>query len=94
MAISRERAVDLSHRIVERLAATQGVTTLQEREFVRNQILRFLLEWDRENERLSAEVARKIARRGKRVIEGSREWDLLFAEEIEKAYAALLSRGE
>ena len=94
MAISRERAVDLSHRLIERLIGTESVTILREREFVRNQILRLLLEWDRENERLAAAAMEKIARRGKRVAEGSREWDLLFAEEMERAYAALLSRGE
>lgn len=94
MGISRERAVDLSHRIVERLGGSAGVEIVRERELVRNHILQGLLEWDRENDRLSAETSRKISARGKRVVEGSREWDLLFAEEMEKAYAALLARGE
>jgi hypothetical protein len=79
---------------VERLAGTASVEIAREREFVRNQILRALLEWDKENDRLRAEISKKIAARGKRVVEGSREWDLLFAEELEKAYAALLARGE
>ena len=94
MGISRERAVDLSHRIVERLAGSAGVELVREREFVRNHILQGLLEWDRENDRLAAEASKKLSSRGKRVAEGSREWDLLFAEEMEKAYAALLARGE
>ena len=66
----------------------------REREFVRNAILQALLQWDRENERLRAEAARKIAARGRRVAEGSREWDLLLGEELEKVYAAVLSHGE
>jgi hypothetical protein len=94
MALSRERAVDLSHRIVERLGKTPGVTLGGEREYVRNQILQSLLAWDKENDRLSAGVKAKLAARGRRVVEGSREWDLLYAEEMERAYAALLSRGE
>lgn len=94
MGISRERAVDLSHRMVERLTGSAGVELVSEREFVRNHILQGLLAWDRENDRLSAEASKKIASRGRRVVEGSREWDLLFAEEMEKAYAALLARGE
>jgi hypothetical protein len=93
VGISRERAVDLSHRIVERLTGSAGMDLAREREFVRNHILQGLLEWDRENDRLSAEASKKIASK-KRVVEGSREWDLLFAEEMEKAYAALLARGE
>ena len=86
--------MDLSHRIVERLAGSAGVELVGEREYVRNHVLQGLLGWDRENDRLSAEASRKISSRGKRVVEGSREWDLLFAEEMEKAYAALLARGE
>jgi hypothetical protein len=92
--ISRERAVDLSHRMIERLARTPGLALAGEREYVRNHLLQALLSWDKENERLSAETEKRLLARGRRVVEGSREWDLLFAEEMERAYAALLSRGE
>ena len=92
--ISRARAVDLSHRMVERLGRTPGVALAAEREYLRNHILRAILAWDKENERLSGETEKKILAKARRVVEGSREWDLLFAEEMERAYAALLSRGE
>ena len=92
--ISRERAVDISHRAVERLVKTPGVALVGEREFVRNHVLSALLSWAKENERLADETEKKLLQRGRRVVEGSREWDLLFAEEMERAYAALLSRGE
>lgn len=93
MALSRERAVDLSHRMVERMAGTVAVEFAREREFVRNHVLSALLEWDRETGRLEAEVRTKILARPRKPLEGSREWDLLFAEEMERAYAALASRG-
>ena len=92
--ISRERAVDLSHRMVERLGKTPGVALAAEREFLRNHILQAILTWDKENERVTQAVKAKIAARSRRVVEGTREWDLLVAEELERAYAALLSRGE
>jgi hypothetical protein len=92
--ISRERAVDISHRMVERLCRTPGVALLGEREFVRNHVLQALLSWEKENERLTDETQKKLLQRARRVVEGSREWDLLFAEGMERAYAALLSRGE
>ena len=92
--ISRARAVDLSHRMVERLSKTPGVVLGAEREYLRNHILQAILAWDKENERLSLETEKKLLGRVRRVVEGSREWDLLFAEEMERAYAALLSRGE
>jgi hypothetical protein len=94
MAISRERAVDLSHRMVERLAKTPGVALAGEREYVRNHLLQAILGWDRENETLTAAVKAKIGARKRRVVEGTREWDLLLAEEMERSYAALLAHGE
>lgn len=94
MGISRERAVDLSHRIGERLAATPGVSVVAEREFTRNRILQTLLEWDREIGKLEEEARKKIRERNRRVVEGTQEWDLLFAEEMNQALDALLGRGE
>lgn len=94
MAISRERAVDLSHKMVERVAKTPGVALAGDREYVRNHLLQAILAWDKENERLTAAVKAKIAERSRRVVEGTREWELLLAEEMERAYAALLTRGE
>ena len=64
MAISRERAVDLSHRMVERLGKTPGVAVAAEREFLRNHILQAILAWDKENERITEAVKAKIARAG------------------------------
>ena len=94
MPISRERAVDLSHRMVERLAGAAAFALTREREFTRNHILQALLDWDRESARLEADVRKKILARARKVTEGSREWDLQFAEEMERAYAALAARGE
>ncbi len=86
--------MDLSHRMVERLGKTPGVALAAEREYLRNHILQAILAWDKENERLLRETEKKLLAKARRVVEGSREWDLLFAEEMERAYAALLSRGE
>lgn len=92
MPMSRERAVDVSRRIAERLRGAAGIELAQTEEFVRNRVLQLLLEWEKENEKLAAEARRKLA--GRRVVEGSRDWDLRFAEEMERAYGTLLARGE
>ncbi|HEX7528341.1 MAG TPA: DUF507 family protein [Thermoanaerobaculia bacterium] len=92
--ISRARAVDISHRMIERLARTAGIALAGEREYVRNHVLQALLAWDKENERLAKETEKKLLAKARRVVEGSRDWDLLYAEEMERAYATLLSRGE
>ena len=80
--------------MVERLVKTPAVALLGEREFVRNHVLQAVLSWDRENERLVKETKEKLLAKSRRVVEGSREWDLLFAEEMQRAYAALLAHGE
>ena len=92
MPISRERAVDLSHRMIERVAKTGGIELLVETEYARNQILQALLAWDREADRLAEEVRGRL--RARRVVEGSRDWDLAYASELEKALGALATRGE
>jgi hypothetical protein len=92
MPISRERAVDLSHRMLERLAKAPGAELLVEKEYARNQILKALLSWDKEAEKLAEGVRAKL--RARRMVEGSRDFDLAFAAEMEKALAALAARGE
>jgi hypothetical protein len=94
MALSRERAVDLSHRIVERLTAAGGIGLAAEKEFSRNRILQALLEWDRQSSVLEEKIRKKLRAKGGRLVEGSREWDLLFGEEIIRAYEELVARGE
>jgi hypothetical protein len=79
--------------MVERLHGMAGVELTHEVEFVRNHLLKALLEWDRESARIEAEVRAKILGKPRKPVEGSREWDLLFAEEMERAYAALAARG-
>lgn len=93
MPISHERAVDLSHRMVERLGGMAGVELTHETEFVRNHLLKALVDWDRENARIESEVRGRLLAKPRKPVEGSREWDLLFAEEMERAYAALAARG-
>ncbi len=94
MPISRERAVDLSHRIVDQLEKQQPGALATTREAVRAKVLQALLEWDRESGRLEEEVRAKLLARGKRVVEGTRDYEILFAEEMGRAYEALLGRGE
>ncbi len=93
MPLSRERAVDLSHRILDRLLAG-GVRLTAEREMVRNKILQALMSWETESGRVEAQVKTRLASRARRVVEGSREWDFLASEERERLYGELLGRGE
>ena len=92
MPLSRERAVDLSHRMLERVGKAPGAELLVEKEYARNQILKALLSWDKEAQKLADEVKAKL--RARRMVEGSRDFDLAYAAELEKALSALAARGE
>ena len=94
MGLSRERANDLSHRILEGLRKTPGVEITAEAEFVRNRIAAALGEWERESETLAAEARKRVLARGRRVAEGSREFDQLLSEELRRLWDERASRGE
>ena len=79
--------------MVERLAGTVGVELTHETEFVRNHLLKALLDWDRESARIESEVRAKLLAKPRKPDEGSSEWDLHFAEEMERALSALAARG-
>jgi hypothetical protein len=94
VGLSRERANDLSHRILEGLRKTPGVELTAEAEFVRNRIAAALGEWEREGEALAAEARKRVLARGRRVAEGSREYDQLLSEELRRLWDERATRGE
>ena len=94
MCISRERANDLAHRILDGLKKTPGVELSVEGEFVRNRVAAALPEWEKENEALAAEARKRVLARGRRVAEGSREFDQLLSEELRRLWDERAARGE
>ena len=94
MGLSRERANDLSHRILEGLRKTPGVEVAAEAEFVRNRVAAALGEWERESDALAAEARKRVLARGRRVAEGSREFDQLLSEELRRLWDERATRGE
>ena len=94
MALSRERANDLSHRILERLRTMPGVELTAEAEFVRNRVASSLQEWEKESDLLAAEARKRVLSRGRRVPEGSREFDQLLSEELRRLWDERAARGE
>ncbi len=94
MPISYERANELSHGMIERLVKTPGITLRAEKEVVRNRIQKLILEWDREVQKLDAEARKRLLQKNRRVVEGSREWDLLLGQELEALFTELLAKGE
>ena len=94
MALSRDRANDLSHRILERLRTSPGVELTAEAEFVRNRVASALQEWERESDLLAAAARKRVLARGRRVPEGSRAFAQLLSEELRRLWEERAARGE
>jgi hypothetical protein len=88
MRLSREKIVRLSHQMIDVLVSSDEVEFIEDRETIRNQIVQILQALLREEEKLDADVRKKIASQKKEILEGSEEWDLLYrkyyAEEMRR----------
>ncbi|MBZ5527078.1 MAG: DUF507 family protein [Acidobacteriia bacterium] len=88
MRLSREKIIRLSHQITDVLVASPDVDFIEDRETIRNQVISILQALMREEEKVDAEVRKKITSQKKEILEGSEEWDVLFrkyyAEEMRR----------
>lgn len=88
MRLSREKIVQLSHRVTEHLVSSDDVTFVEDRDTIRQEIVQILQALLREEEKVDADVRRKISSQKKEIPEGSSEWDILYR----KYYAEELKR--
>ena len=77
--ISRSKVVELSHALVQGLAAMKPVVEfLEEKNEVRLEILRQMQGLLREESQMDQAVRQKIHSQKREITEGSAEWDILF----------------
>jgi hypothetical protein len=78
MRLSRAKIVRLSHCVTEQLVASDDVDFIEDRETIRQQIVLILDSLMKDEEKLDAEVRKKITSQKKEIPEGSAEWDILY----------------
>jgi len=78
MRLSREKIVRLSHQMVDVLVASEEVEFLDDRDTIRQEIVKILTNALREEEKMELEVRKRITSQKKEILEGSEEWDVLF----------------
>src|SRR5579872_6842382 len=88
MRLSREKIIRLSHQITEVLVASNEVEFVEDRDTIRQEVVKILTEALREEEKAEAEVRKRITSQKKEILEGSEEWDVLYR----KYYADELRR--
>jgi hypothetical protein len=88
MSLGRPKINYLSQLIVKALQKADTVTFLKAENDVRLQIVKTLTDELKIEEVVDAEVRRKLASYSRKIVEGNREWDVmyqkLFEEEMKK----------
>ncbi|HZC00228.1 MAG TPA: DUF507 family protein [Gammaproteobacteria bacterium] len=84
MSLSRQKINHLSQLIVKALQKAGHVTLLKPENDVRLQIVKTLTDELRIEEIVDAEVRRKLSSYSRKIIEGNREWDVMYQKFYEQ----------
>ena len=78
MRLTREKVVRISHQLIELLVQSKDVEFIEDRDTIRQHMVQTMTNVLREEEKIEAEVRRRITSQKKEILEGSEEWDVLF----------------
>jgi hypothetical protein len=78
MRLSREKIVRISHQVIDLLVQCNEVEFIEDRDTIRQHIVQTITNVLREEEKVEAEVRKRITSQKNEILEGSEEWDLLF----------------
>jgi uncharacterized protein len=88
MRLSREKTIRLSHKITDFLVSSNDVEFVEDRDTIRQEIVKVIMSLLKVEEQVDTEVRAKISSQKKEILEGSEEWDILYR----KYYAEGLKR--
>jgi hypothetical protein len=78
MRLSRAKIVRLSHAITDELVKSDDVEFIEDRDTIRQHIIHTIEALLRDEEKLDADVRKRITSQKKEIPEGSAEWDILY----------------
>jgi hypothetical protein len=78
MRLTREKLVRISHQLIELLVQSNDVEFVEDRDTIRQHMVQSMTNVLREEEKVEAEVRKRITSQKKEILEGSEEWDVLF----------------
>ncbi len=84
MGLSRPKINYLSHLIVKALQQVGTVTFLKPENDVRLQIVKTLTDELKIEDLIDVEVRRKLASYSRKIVEGNREWDVMYQKFYEQ----------
>ncbi len=88
MRLSHDKIIHMSHLIIDALEQDQDVKFKEDKNEIRNEIVRIIIQELKRDEELEDRARQRIRGMQKDIPEGSQEWDVLFRkyyeEEVEK----------
>jgi len=84
MRLTHDKVMHLSHLIAQALDDPQLVELASDRNSIRMEIANGLLEELQHEEEVEAEVQRTLRSYKRKIIEGSREWDVMYQKTLEE----------
>jgi hypothetical protein len=84
MRLSRDKVIHLSHLIVKALHDDELVTWLTDKNHLRTEIANIMLEDLSIEEDVEQEVRRILQSYKRKILEGSREWDVMYQKTFEE----------
>ena len=78
MKLTREKIIQLSHRIMAAVEALDEVEVFEELNTIRQEAVKILNDLLLEEEKVEAGVRQKIASQKRTIPEGGAEWEILF----------------
>lgn len=84
MSLSRQKINHLSQLIVKALQKSGHVALLKPENDVRLQVVKTLTDELRIEEIVDAEVRRKLSSYSRKIVEGNREWDVMYQKLYEQ----------
>jgi hypothetical protein len=84
MSLSRSKINHLSHLITKALQTSGQATLLKPENDARLQVVKTLTDELRIEEVVDSEVRRKLASYSRKIVEGNREWDVMYQKFYEQ----------
>ena len=85
MRLNREKINVLSHQITEKLAETDEIEFLEDRNTVRLAVFDIMTKWLKKEEAVDLAARKKVDSQQRKIPEGSAEWEILYRKYYEEA---------
>ncbi|HVB32780.1 MAG TPA: DUF507 family protein [Patescibacteria group bacterium] len=78
MRLSREKINRVGHLVTDVLISEDAVQFVEDRDTIRQNVIKFLQDLLKQEEQIDEQVRHKIGSQKKEILEGTAEWDILY----------------